>query len=107
MPGSLDRDGQGPLVPRTGAKLPPRLDLSSFGQVASQPGDVLVINRFDAINTEHAGFSARLEPATAAAATGATTAAAITIATVALLTAAALSARSEPWTAAAFGPAFA
>lgn len=108
MPRSLDRDGQSPLVPRTGSELPPRLDLASLSQVASQPGDVLVINRFDAIDTEHASLSTRLEPATTtAAAAGASTAAAITIAAVALFTTAALSTRAETRTAAAVGPPFA
>src|SRR5215210_1893859 len=68
MPRSLDRGGQGALVPGAGAELAARLDLASLGDVATQARRVLVVDLPDLVDTEPADFAS---PAKAAAATSA------------------------------------
>lgn len=55
---ALDRDRQRPLVPGAGPELPPRLDLAPFADVATQAGDVLVVNVADVVDAEGADLPA-------------------------------------------------
>jgi hypothetical protein len=56
---ALDCRCQRTLVPGARAELPSRLDLAAFGNVPSQPGDVLVIDLVDVVDAERADLAPR------------------------------------------------
>jgi len=79
--GTLDRHRHRPLVASARAELSSRLDLAALGEVPSQVGNVLVVDRLDALGAEHADLAPGRE--TAAAAPAASTSALIVAAAVA------------------------
>ncbi len=76
MAGTLDGDRQRALVLGAGTGLAPRLDLAALGNVAADPGDVLVVDIADVVRAE----GADLATAKAAAASTAAARAAVPIA---------------------------
>lgn len=88
--GAFDGDGQRPLMAGARAELPSRLDLAPFANMPAEPGDVLVVNVPDVVDTERTDLSPWRVPASAgtapraAAGTSWTPAIAISIAFAAL-----------------------
>jgi hypothetical protein len=60
VPSPLDRQGQSPLVFRTGARAPAGQDFTPIGYASLQPFHIFIIDVVDPVDTE----SANLPPAT-------------------------------------------
>jgi hypothetical protein len=54
MASTLERQGQHPLVAGTGARLPPRLDLSPVGYIPPQPSGFLVVDGLGLVDAKGA-----------------------------------------------------
>lgn len=61
MPGSLDSDGQAPLMPGAGSGLAPGLDLASIGEETAQGRHILVVNGFCLLQAEGTHFAPACE----------------------------------------------
>ncbi len=92
----FDGDGQRPLVLGAGALLPPGFDFASLSHVTAQPGQILVVDLADVVETESANLPPRCVAAPAATTARPPAARAIVSSTAA----AARAAESAPATAA-------
>jgi hypothetical protein len=82
VPGVLERDSQTALVARAGASLAPRFDLTTIGEIAVQPRDILVVNFDNVIDAERADLAPPCVTSTATKASAATVSEARSIATI-------------------------
>ncbi len=69
MAGTLDGDGECPLMLGAGPALASGLDLPSVGDISAQSADVLVVDNFYLVHTKVADLAARIVASTATAAT--------------------------------------
>jgi hypothetical protein len=90
VPGVLERDAQAALVARTGAGLAPRFDLTTIGEIAVQPRDILIVNLDNVINAERADLAPPCVTSTATKTTATTVAEARPLAAIAAAVAAAI-----------------
>jgi len=97
VPRVLERDTQATLVARAGAGLAPWLDLATFGEIAVQSRDVLVVDLDDMIDTKRTDLAPSRVASTATKAPAAAIAEPRSIATVATVS----EARAFAWAVAA------